>query len=97
MAKHANPSVPTVDYGAVPWLLAVALATAAPHAGHLPPWLTLLSALTLLWRLRLWQTHAALPPRWLLATLVVAGSASIAWEYRTLLGRDAGVALLFFF
>jgi hypothetical protein len=33
-----------LEHGAVPWLLAGALATAGPHAGHLPPWLSLLVA-----------------------------------------------------
>ena len=34
MARKARPSTP-IDPGAIPWLLAVALATAAPHAGAL--------------------------------------------------------------
>lgn len=89
--------MPALDYGAVPWLLAVAVATAAPHSVHLPLWLTLLTAGILLWRAWLWRRNARLPTRGVLALLVVAGLAGIGWEYRTLFGRDAGVALLVFF
>ncbi|WP_153115550.1 transglutaminase TgpA family protein [Rhodocyclus tenuis] len=94
MAK-AEPA--PVDRGALPWLLAAALATAAPHAGHLPVWLSLLAGALLLWRVWLWRQNASLPPRWLLALLTLAGVAAIGWQYRTLFGRDAGVALLFLF
>ena len=39
-----------LEHGAVPWLLAVALATAGPHFWHLPWWLSLLVGSALLWR-----------------------------------------------
>lgn len=90
-------NAPRLEHGAVPWLLAVALATTAPHAGHLPLWLTLLVGGALLWRGWLWQRKARLPARWLLALLVCAGVAAIGWQFRTLFGRDAGVALIVFF
>lgn len=86
-----------LEHGAVPWLLAVAVATTLPHAAHLPWWLTLLSAATLIARAWVWQRNGRLPRRWVLALLVVAGTAGIGWQYRTLFGRDAGVALLVFF
>ena len=86
-----------LDADTIPWLLACALVTAAPHAGHLPLWLSLLGAAVWLGRLWLWHRHAALPKRWLLATLTLIGTFAIAYAHRTLFGRDAGVALLFFF
>ena len=96
MAKTAKP--PALDHGAIPWLLAVVLTTAAPHADHLPLWLSLLSGSVFLWRCTLWwQPSARLPARLPLGLLVVAGVAGIGWEYHTLFGRDAGVALLVFF
>jgi transglutaminase-like putative cysteine protease len=87
----------TIDQAAVPWLLAVALATASPHAEHLPPWLSLLFGAALLWRLWLWWQRRPLPPRWCLALLVLGALAAIAWQYRSLLGRDSGVAMLALF
>ncbi len=92
-----KPAQPALEHGAVAWLLAVALATAAPHAEHLPLWLTLLVGAILLWRAWLWHRNEPLPARGLLALIVVAGLAGIGWEYRTLFGRDAGVALLYLF
>lgn len=86
-----------LEHGAVPWLLAVAVATTLPHLEHLPWWLSLLAGAALLGRGWLWQRNARLPRRWVLALLVIAGTAGIGWQYRTLFGRDAGVALLVFF
>ena len=95
-SKPAKPQV-ALEYGAIPWLLAVAVATAAPHVIHLPLWLSLLGGGVLLWRLGLWHRNARLPSRWLLALLVFFGVAGIGWQFRTLIGKEAGVALLFFF
>jgi len=92
--------VPTpvwLDHGAVPWLLAAALATVAPHADHLPLWLTVLVGAVLLWRAWLWRQNERLPARWLLTGLVIVCAAGIGWQFRTLLGRDSGVALLVLF
>lgn len=95
-SKPARPPV-ALEYGAIPWLLAVAVATAAPHVIHLPIWLSLLSGSVLLWRFGLWHRNSRLPSRWLLALLVFVGVAGIGWQFRTLIGKEAGVALLFFF
>ncbi len=86
-----------LEHGTVPWLLAGALATAAPHAGHLPLWLSLLVASAMLWRVWLWQRRRPLPPRWSLALLVIAGVAGVAWQFHSIFGKDTGVALLVLF
>lgn len=104
MAKNAEPAsrtsprktAPTapLDADCVPWLLAAALASVGPHAGHLPLWLSLLVGSTLAWRAWLWYRKTALPNRWLLLAVALLGVTGIGWEFRTLFGRDAGVALL---
>jgi transglutaminase-like putative cysteine protease len=71
--------------------------TAVPHAEHLPLWLSAAAGALLAWRAWLWQSNSRLPGRWLLVLLVVAGTAGIAWQFHTMFGRDAGVALLVFF
>ena len=86
-----------LEHAAVPWLLAVALATAGPHAGHLPLWLSLLVGGALLWRAGLWLQGGQLPPRWSLALLVIGAVAGIGWQFHSLLGKDAGVAMLVVF
>ena len=97
MASRPAKPPPSLEHAAIPWLLAGAFATAAPHAAHLPLWITLLVGSAFLWRGWLWQQNGRMPPRWLLALLVFFGSAGIAWQFHTLFGRDAGVALLVFF
>ena len=82
---------------ASPWLFASAVATAAPHVSHQAYWLSALSLLLLLWAVRLWWKDERLPGRWLLILLVVASCAGILIEFRTLFGRDAGVAMLVVF
>ncbi|MDR2112715.1 MAG: DUF3488 and transglutaminase-like domain-containing protein, partial [Candidatus Accumulibacter sp.] len=95
--KAAAQSQPLLEHGAIPWLLAVALATTLPHAAHLPWWLSLISCVTLLGRAWLWLRNGRLPRRWILVLVVFAGTAGIAWQYRALFGRDPGIALLVFF
>ncbi|MFZ2853409.1 MAG: DUF3488 and transglutaminase-like domain-containing protein [Rhodocyclaceae bacterium] len=86
-----------LDRDAAPWLLVCALASAGPHVEHLPLWLSLLVCLLLAWRAWLWHSRRPLPKRWPLALLVAAGVGGIGWQFNTLFGRDAGVALLFLF
>jgi transglutaminase-like putative cysteine protease len=86
-----------LEHGALPWLLAVAVATTLPHAAFLPWWLSLVCGAALAGRAWLWLANGRLPRRWLLALVVVAGTAGIAWQYRALFGRDPGIALLVFF
>lgn len=75
-------------------LLLSILMVIAPHAAHLPLWVSALSAALLLWRAYLARIDNALPNRWLLTAITLAGAAGILIEYRTLFGREAGVALL---
>ena len=60
MKKPADPPPMALDAGAVPWLLACALATAAPHVDHLPLWLCLLGGIIWLGGLWSWRRRAAL-------------------------------------
>lgn len=84
----------TLPHTTTPWLFAAAAVTTAPHALHQPLWLTALSGLCLLWAVGLWWRDERLPGRWLLVGLVVLGCLGIFLEYRTLFGREAGVAAL---
>jgi transglutaminase-like putative cysteine protease len=75
-------------------LLAAALLVLAPHAGHLPPWVTALCATTLAWRAAITWRGARLPPALLLLPLAAGAMGGIWLSFHTLLGREAGVAML---
>jgi hypothetical protein len=70
---------------------------AAPLAPHVPLWLALAAAGAFAWRALLTWRHWRLPPRWLLVILVIAGTAGVFLQYRTILGRTPGIALLVVF
>ncbi len=74
-------------------LLSLALAT-APHLERLPLWVGPICLALGLWRLAIMRKQAALPRKWLLLLIAAAATAGIFSHYHTLLGRDAGVALL---
>lgn len=94
MARTERVPLATVQ---VWWLLATGLVAVAPLAAHVPPWLSAAAILALAWRGWLAWHRLPLPSRWLLTLLVVAGSAGVAVQFRTLFGQNPGVALLVLF
>lgn len=74
-------------------LLSLAMVT-APHAAQLPWWTLALAATLMGWRAYLGYARLALPNRWLLLLVAIAAVIGIFASYRTIFGRDAGVALL---
>ena len=75
-------------------LLACVLLISAPHASHLPLWVSSLSAILLGWRAWLAYRNKPLPPRWLLLGIVAGSVGGILISFHTLFGREAGVTLL---
>lgn len=65
-----------------------------PHFLHLPWWTSLICGGLLLWRAWITVRGQRLPPLWLLLPLAALTMAGIYIDFRTLLGRDAGVAML---
>lgn len=86
-----------LEYGAIPWLIVAAIGTVGPHVAHLPLWLSLSVSAIIVWRGWLWQGRRVLPHRGWRLLLVVGGIAAIVLQFRTLFGKDAGVALLVVF
>jgi len=76
------------------FLLAISLLLMLPLFLHLPPWIGVLVVVLLVWRALLAWRGAPLPRRGVLAVTLFACAALILWEFHTLVGRDAGVALL---
>ena len=86
-----------LERGATPWLFAAALATTLPHFEHQPLWLSALTTVLFAWGAWLWWRDERLPGRWPLALLVAIACGGVLFEFRTLFGRDAGVAMLVVF
>jgi protein-glutamine gamma-glutamyltransferase len=84
----------TLDLRNTMWLLVALAMVVAPHVGRLPWWLTAVAAMLVLWRVYLERQGLALPRKLLLLCIVAGASVGIYLQYRSLLGRDAGVALL---
>jgi len=97
MGKQPKPSraaLQTLSAKQTLWLLCAAILTLLPLTPYLPPWLSGVSALALLWRAVIWWRRTALPSRWLLVLLVFGGVVGIVLQFQTMFGRDPGVAML---
>ncbi len=79
------------------FLMGAILLATMPHFGHLPWWVSVGFLFLFIWRLGLVLSGRWLPRdsiRWIAAFACLAG---VYAEYKTLTGRDAGVALLVLF
>jgi transglutaminase-like putative cysteine protease len=97
MAKPRKPGAPPLTQGQTVWLAASACGVLVPLAPYLPLWLDALCAVAILWRGWLLWRRVPLPPRWLVNLMAVVGAIGVAIHFRTLLGKDPGVALLTLF
>lgn len=86
--------MPSLRRDQVGWLLAGAALTLAPHAGHLPPAISALCALLLVWRGLIAQRGSRLPPRTLLVVLAAGVVGSVLLEFHHFFGKEPGIALL---
>ncbi|MBI5430139.1 MAG: DUF3488 domain-containing transglutaminase family protein [Nitrosomonadales bacterium] len=75
-------------------LLLSILMVIAPHADHLPLWVSSICVGLLSWRGYLAYSGNPLPKRWLLTLVTIACIAGIVISFRTLFGREVGVTLL---
>lgn len=83
-----------IDHRNMLWLTAALALVAAPHAERLPWWIMALAATLAVWRLYLGRKRFELPRKSLIILIVAGITAAVFLNYRTLFGRDAGVALL---
>ena len=91
-AQHAQNA--PLDLALIPWLMATACMTLLPHFESLPVWLPIGATLVLLWRGWLWSQKKLTAHTFIVVALAFAGTAGILSEYRTIFGRDPGVARL---
>ena len=77
------------------YLLGLIVLIAMPQLTRLPVWCVVLMAAVLLWRAWLAWTVRPLPARRWAVLLLVAALVATWWQYRTLLGREPGVTMVF--
>ncbi|PQO93631.1 DUF3488 domain-containing protein [Massilia phosphatilytica] len=75
-------------------LVASSLLVLVPHAAHVPLWVSLLCGTTLAWRAAVTLLGRRLPSNLVLVPIAAAAMVGVLQSYHTLLGRDAGVAML---
>lgn len=66
----------------------------APHALHLPLWITGICLTLMVWRGWITFRGNRMPPRWLLLPIAVLAMGGVYLTYRTFFGQEAGVAML---
>ncbi|MBI5891242.1 MAG: DUF3488 domain-containing transglutaminase family protein [Nitrosomonadales bacterium] len=88
--RLSAPLTPPLVFG----LIACILLVSAPHAEHLPIWVSIICVALLAWRAYLTWGGYPLPARWLLLGVTIACVLAIAITFRTLFGREVGVTLL---
>jgi transglutaminase-like putative cysteine protease len=97
LTMRARPAKPRIQLRHLFWLVAGLALVASPHIARLPWWLNQLVLLLIAWRVYLGWGDRTLPNKWLLALFVVGGMFGVYLTYRTIFGRDSGVALLMLF
>ncbi len=85
-----KPLSPPLAYSV---LLSV-LMVSAPHADHMPLWVSALCVLVLVWRAYLSRSGRMLSIRWLPPVITLTGIAGLLREFHTLFGQEASVTLL---
>jgi transglutaminase-like putative cysteine protease len=93
---NKRPSLPLSQTQTM-WLSAAATGAFLPLTPWLPWWLSVVSSMLLFWRGFLLYRRILLPPLWLINLIAIAGAVGVSMHYRTILGKDAGVALLALF
>ena len=97
MASSNSIASPVMALRHLLWLMAGLALVVAQHIERLPLWLNLVAAGLIAWRVYLGWNGLAMPRRWLLVLLVIGSMIGVYFSYRTVFGRDAGVALLVIF
>lgn len=85
-----RPELKLGPWGATLWLLPPLFAL-LPHLQYLPLWLGGACLGAWAWRLALAMQDKPLPPRLLRGLLALAGLAAVFWEYKSIVGQQAGV------
>ncbi len=78
------------------WLIAASTLVLVPHALRIPFWISAAFVVLVGWRLLAVLRGLPLPSRWFLSAFALAFVPGVWLSFGTVLGRDAGVAMLVF-
>lgn len=84
----------TIERTTLVFLLIAHVCVLLPHLQTLPLWISLISLACCLWRIQIMRNSWFIPGKLLRIIIVVLASTAIYFEYHTLIGPMAGVALL---
>ena len=76
------------------WVLICQAAVVVPHVSHLHIWVTAFCVLVAIWGYLTVSKHWRYPGMVVRFTLVIVACIGLAYSYQSIIGRDAGVALL---
>ncbi|MGI9304149.1 MAG: transglutaminaseTgpA domain-containing protein, partial [Gammaproteobacteria bacterium] len=96
MAKQRVESAPAdrLSRETLYWLIAAQTLAIIPLLAHLPPWVSLCAAATVILSFSLATLGKPLRSKWVIIITAIAAAAFVFTSYGTIAGRDAGVALL---
>jgi transglutaminase-like putative cysteine protease len=76
------------------WLLVAQVLVILPHLGHLPLWIIGLWLVCAAWRVQIFRMRARYPRGWAKGLMMLGAAAGVYFSRGSLVGLDAGVALL---
>lgn len=91
MKKKLSPPIPRIS---LLWLLVAQVLVILPHLAHLPVWISGLWLVCATWRIQVFRQRTSYPGGLTKAFMLVAAAVGVYASRGSLMGLDAGVALL---
>ena len=76
------------------WMLAAQVAVILPHLFRIPPWVLMIAAACIFWRVMVFQGRWSYPGRWVKVLFVLTGFAAVPFSYGQIYGVEPAVSLL---
>jgi transglutaminase-like putative cysteine protease len=76
------------------WMLAAQAAVILPHLFRIPPWVLMIAAACIFWRVMVFQGRWSYPGRWVKVLFVLTGFAAVPYSYGQIYGVEPAVSLL---
>ncbi len=90
-SRRASPAIPRVS---LTWLLVAQALVILPHLGHLPVWIIGLWLVCASWRVQVFRMRTSYPGALTKGLMLLAAGVGVYASRGSLIGLDAGVALL---